>query len=137
MASVQSPQLEESMRNPNCLTSKIYRARTSRVAVIVVVALALFTDMILYDVIVPILPAILRRVNQGESLMGLLLAVYAAGLLLFTPLFGVWSDRTRSRKAPMLLGQLGLGASTFLFIYSRDVVLLMLARFLQGTKLIN
>jgi MFS transporter, DHA1 family, solute carrier family 18 (vesicular amine transporter), member 1/2 len=121
-------------RDPNCIINVIQRARSSRAAVIVVVALALFTDMILYDVIVPILPAILRRVHQDESLMGLLLAVYAAGLLLFTPIFGVWSDRTRSRKAPMLLGQLGLGMSTFLFIYSRNVVLLMIARFLQGTQ---
>lgn len=109
------------------------RARSSRTAVIVVVALALFTDMILYDVIVPILPAILRRVDQDESLMGLLLGVYAAGLLLFTPVFGVWSDRSGSRRTPMLLGQLGLGLSTLLFIYSRNIVLLMIARFLQGT----
>lgn len=110
-------------------------ARSSRTAVIIVVALALFTDMILYDVIVPILPAILRRVDQDESLMGLLLGVYAAGLLLFTPVFGVWSDRSGSRRTPMLLGQLGLGLSTLLFIYSRNIILLMIARFLQGTTL--
>lgn len=116
------------------IMERLKAARESRGAVIVVVALALFTDMILYDVIVPILPAILRRVHQDESLMGLLLAVYAAGLLLFTPLFGIWSDRTKSRKAPMLLGQLGLGVSTLFFIYSKSIVLLMLARFLQGTR---
>lgn len=108
------------------------RARSSRAAVMIVVALALFTDMILYDVIVPILPAILRRVKQDESLMGILLGIYAAGLLIFTPIFGIWSDRMRSRKAPMLLGQLGLGLSTLFFIYSRNIMLLMIARFLQG-----
>lgn len=116
-----------------CILEGWNRARASRTAVIIVVALALFTDMILYDVIVPILPAILRRVKQDESLMGLLLGVYAAGLLLFTPVFGVWSDRMQSRKAPMLCGQLGLGLSTLLFIYSRNLVLLIIARFLQGS----
>lgn len=120
--------------NKKTLSELWTAARSSRTAVIVVVALALFTDMILYDVIVPILPAILRRVKQDESLMGLLLGVYAAGLLLFTPVFGVWSDRSGSRRTPMLLGQLGLGLSTLLFIYSRNIVLLMIARFLQGKK---
>ena len=109
------------------------RARSSRPAIIAVVALALFTDMVLYDVIVPILPAILRRVKKDESLMGVLLGIYAAGLLLFTPLFGIWSDRYKSRRAPMLLGQVGLVISTLLFIYSRNIWTLMIARFLQGT----
>ncbi|PJF17560.1 ATP-dependent 6-phosphofructokinase [Paramicrosporidium saccamoebae] len=112
--------------------SRIDRFRGSRSAVIAVVALALFTDMVLYDVIVPILPLLLKSVGRDESSVGLLFAIYAVGYLVATPVFGIWSDRMRDRRFPMLLGQAGLAGATLMFAFGKVFWVLVLARLLQG-----
>lgn len=112
--------------------SGIEQFRRGKTAVIAVVALALFTDMVLYDMIVPILPTLLRKVGRDESYVGILFAIYAVGFLLATPLFGIWSDRTRTRKLPMILGQAGLALATVLFALANSFWLLVVARLLQG-----
>lgn len=101
-------------------------------AVLGIVSLALFTDLVLYDMVVPILPALVDRVGRGPEDVGLLFAVYALGYLCFTPLFGTWSDRTADRKVPMLVGQAGLAVSTVLFVRAGCFGGLILARLLQG-----
>lgn len=113
-------------------SSLMERYLSSKTAVVAVVALALFVDMVLYDMIVPILPTLLKRVGKDDSYVGILFAVYAVGFLVATPIFGVWSDRRRDRKLPMLLGQAGLAMATLLFAFSRSYSLLILARILQG-----
>ena len=107
-------------------------ARRSKRAVVSVVALALFTDMVLYDMIVPILPTLLRSVGKNERHVGILFAVYAAGFLLTVPAFGIWSDRARTRKLPMILGQTSLAIATIMFATARTFWWLILARLLQG-----
>lgn len=105
----------------------------SKTAVIGVVSLALFTDMVLYDCIVPILPELLKRSHTSESMMGILFAVYALGFLLATPLISIWSDRNKDRKKPMILGQIGLAISTLMFAYcGHSFASLVVARILQG-----
>lgn len=113
-------------------SSLIDRYLSSKEAVVAVVALALFVDMVLYDMIVPILPTLLKRVGKDDSYVGVLFAVYAVGFLVATPIFGIWSDRRRDRKAPMLLGQAGLAVATLLFAFSHSYSLLIVARLLQG-----
>jgi len=108
------------------------RIRRSRKGAIVVVALALFTDMVLYDVIVPILPALVKRVGVDGHKVGFLFATYAIGVLSFTPVFGIWSDNVKSSKIPMMVGQAGLAASTLLFAHAGHYHILIIARFLQG-----
>jgi len=49
-----------------------------------------------------------------------------------TPLFGIWSDGTKDRKSPMIIGQLGLVVSTILFAKAKTFSTLLWARFLQG-----
>lgn len=112
--------------------SNIERFRRGKTAVVGVVALALFTDMVLYDMIVPILPTLLRKVGRDESYVGLLFAIYAVGFLLATPVFGIWSDKSRTRKLPMILGQAGLALATVLFALANSFWLLVVARLLQG-----
>ena len=104
-------------------------------AVVIVVSVALFTDMLIYDVILPLLPEILIRANASPSNAGLLVASYAFGLLVATPLLSYWSDKYRDRKRPMLLGQVGLIISTLAFIKARSLRLLVVARILQGNLL--
>jgi MFS transporter, DHA1 family, solute carrier family 18 (vesicular amine transporter), member 1/2 len=104
----------------------------SKNAVILVVSVALFTDMLVYDVLLPLLPELLLRANSSTSNSGLLIASYAFGLLVITPFLGFWSDKHKNRKLPMVIGQIGLIFSTLIFIKARNIYLLVIARILQG-----
>lgn len=99
-------------------------------------ALAIFIDMLLYGMIIPILPALLMESGVAkeeiESKQTILFASYAAGLFLATPIFGIISDKLNDRKMPMLAGLLALGVSTLGFAYIRDFTLLTISRIFQG-----
>lgn len=106
----------------------------SKNAVILVVSMALFTDMLVYDAILPLLPEILVRANSSTSNSGLMIAAYAFGLLFATPFLSFWSDLNRDRITPIILGQLGLIISTIGFIFARSLSILVISRILQGIK---
>jgi MFS family permease len=92
--------------------------------------LALFTDSMVYSLIVPILPHYLGE-QAAQAAIGTLFFAYAAGLLVATPLFGALIDRVGCRL-PMLLGLGGIVLATILFGLSRGLVALVFARALQG-----
>jgi len=99
--------------------------------------LAIFTDLFLYGVIVPVLPFALESRSHvpTESLqkwISILLAVYGAGLFVTAPIAGYLADRFNSRKGPLLLGLVALVASTAMFCASSSIALLTIARLLQG-----
>jgi MFS transporter, DHA1 family, solute carrier family 18 (vesicular amine transporter), member 1/2 len=102
-----------------------------RRAALVVVALALFIDTFLYYLLVPLLPAFARAFHLSQIGVGILFGGYAVSLLAATFPMGQLADRI-GRKAPMLWGLLGLGASTLLFAFAQHFWLLVLARILQG-----
>ncbi|KAJ3281074.1 hypothetical protein HK104_000229, partial [Borealophlyctis nickersoniae] len=108
-------------------SARIDRFRQSKTAVAWVVALALFTDMIIYGTIIPLLPHI-----TTPDKMGTLLACYAAGLLLVTPVVGVLSDKYGNRKVPMVCGLVGVVGATGGFAFARGDWDLALARMAQG-----
>ncbi|KAH8552540.1 major facilitator superfamily domain-containing protein [Umbelopsis sp. PMI_123] len=131
--------------------------------------------MVVYGIIVPIIPFIILSIDKGQSpedvdpnatpgqdaqvsqQTGVLLALFAAGILIGSPIFGYlgkvalvseyinhmvrtfnieWlyfiGDRLQRRQGSMLIGILGLIASTLLFMFSRYYYELLIARFLQG-----
>ena len=96
-----------------------------------VVALALFTDTLLYYLLVPLLPSYARIYQLNQMRVGILFGSYAISLLLGTYPLGQLADRV-GRRGPMLGGLLGLFATTLLFAYARSYPLLVLARVLQG-----
>jgi MFS transporter, DHA1 family, solute carrier family 18 (vesicular amine transporter), member 1/2 len=100
---------------------------------LLVVALAIFTDMLIYCMIVPILPQYAAEHGASQEMIGIMFACYAVAFLVTTPLVGVPSDRF-GRKTPMLAGLAGLFASTLLFAFSSDMTVLMIARALQGVS---
>lgn len=102
-----------------------------RNSALLVVALALFTDTLLYYLLVPLLPAYARQYGLNQMGVGILFGSYAAALLLGTYPLGKLADRM-GRRAPMLGGLLGLFATTLLFAFARSYPLLILARVLQG-----
>lgn len=98
---------------------------------LLVVFIAIFTDMLIYCMIVPILPEYASGLGASQQTIGLLFACYAIAFLIVTPVVGVLSDRV-GRKLPMVLGLFGLFGSTLLFAFSSDITMLFIARALQG-----
>lgn len=110
--------------------------RGSRNGVLAVTCLAIFIDMVLYGVVIPIQPRLLLEAGISKTHIDfyqtVLFGSYAVGLFLATPVFGVVSDRTGNRKVPMLLGLFALSAATITFAYVRTFPLLVIARLMQG-----
>ncbi|ASA26306.1 MFS transporter [Paenibacillus donghaensis] len=104
-----------------------------RKAALLVVALAVFTDMMIYGIVVPILPQYSASLGANPTQIGLLFGSYGLALLLASPLFGMLSDRI-GRKGPLLWGLLGLAATTLLFLLADSFWPLVAARALQGVS---
>jgi len=111
--------------------------RSSTVFIIFTVCLAIFTDILCYGLIVPVIPFSLT-VQAGvpeddvQRWTAILLAVYNATLFVGSPLAGLYADYTSSRRLPLLLGLLALCASTLLLCLGKSIVLLLIGRLLQG-----
>ncbi|KNE58780.1 hypothetical protein AMAG_04332 [Allomyces macrogynus ATCC 38327] len=110
-----------------------YRARTHPWAVATVVSLVIFVDMVVYAAVIPILPDIIQhKLGLSSGHTGLVVGAYAAGLLLFTPIFGFLSDRLGDRKWPMIISLIALGAASALFLVCTQYWHFLLVRGLQG-----
>ncbi len=115
----------------------LLRIRSSKIFIISTITTAVFTDIFLYGIIVPVIPfAIESRAgvapSQVQSYVSVLLAVYGAGLLVLSPIVGWCADRSPSRRFPLLIGLLTLGGATVMLCLSRTVALLVVGRLLQG-----
>ena len=102
-----------------------------RHAAVAVTTLAFFVDTLLYCLLVPLLPRYAATMGLGQWKVGLLFGSYAVALLLATFPIARIADRY-GRRAPMLWGLAGLAFTTLAFAYSRNYVVLLLARSLQG-----
>lgn len=94
-------------------------------------SIAFFTDTLLYYLIVPILPIFSKEFGLGQMALGVLFGSYAVALVLGTIPIGKLADRA-GRKAPLLWGLIGLGATTLIFAFAHSYPLLVMARVLQG-----
>ncbi|KAI2817402.1 hypothetical protein CBS63078_9608 [Aspergillus niger] len=111
--------------------------RSSRAFVISVVAIAVFTDVFIYGMIVPILPIVLKtRVivpeDELQKWMSIMLAAFGGGIFFGSPIFGYFADRSSSRQLPFLIGLLALAGTTIVFWFAETVSSLVIARSLQG-----
>lgn len=96
-------------------------------------------DVFLYGIIVPVIPFALQdrvHVAQAETQhwVSVLLAVYAAALLFFSPIFGILADWTNSRRTPLLAGLVILAGSTLMLCLGRTIPVLVVGRMLQGAS---
>ncbi|OAA76021.1 Major facilitator superfamily domain, general substrate transporter [Akanthomyces lecanii RCEF 1005] len=117
----------------------LHQLRSSRIFTLLVICAAVFTDIFLYGVLVPVIPfALTTRVKISPSDVprwnGILLALFNLGLCLGSPLFGFVADRcgAASRKLPFLFGLVTLAGATLLLCLGRTVALLCIGRALQG-----
>lgn len=115
------------------------KLRSSESFIVGTVSLAVFTDMFLYGIIVPVVPfAIETRSHVDESRVQywvtVLVAIYGASLLAFSPICGWLADRGASRRSPLLLGLAALLGSTVLLHVGSSTGLLVAGRVLQGAS---
>ncbi|KAL4889497.1 MFS amine transporter [Aspergillus ambiguus] len=111
--------------------------RSSRPFIISVVAMAIFADVFIYGMVVPILPTVLRTRaaipdDELQKWMSILLAAFGGALLIGSPVCGYFSDKSTSRRVPFIIGLLALGGSTVMFWVATTVSALVVARVLQG-----
>jgi MFS family permease len=104
---------------------------SSKTAALLVTALAFHVDMLLYYLLVPLLPRYAAELHLSQMQVGILFGSYAVALFAATWPVGRMVDRM-GRRAPMLWGLIGLGATTALFASAHSYGLLLLARSLQG-----
>ena len=113
--------------------------RSSPKFIVLAVCVAVFTDVFLYAVIVPVIPfALTSRVgllqSQVQHWVSILLAIYGGALLISGPIFGILADRIKSRQLPLLAGLVVLLGSTVMFALGTSLSVLVAARILQGAS---
>lgn len=111
--------------------------RSSTSFILFTVCLAIFTDIFFYGLIVPVIPFSLSSQvgvpeDEVQHWTAILLACYNAALFSGSPIAGFFADHTSSRRLPLLLGLIALGASTLLLCLGTTIALLVVGRLLQG-----
>lgn len=105
--------------------------KASKKMVLLVIMIAIFTDMLMYGLIVPFLPIHAESLGASQSEIGLLFASYAIALFIATPIFGALADRI-GRKKLIIVGLIGLAITTLVFAFATNFLFLVVARSLQG-----
>jgi len=124
-------------RAPNSRPPRFLAFRSSSTFILATVCIAIFTDILLYGIIVPVIPfALTSRVGVDEASVqtwnAILLACYTIALFVGSPLVGLYADHTSSRRWPLLIGLVSLGGSTIILCLGRTMALLIIGRVLQG-----
>ncbi|BDD10686.1 hypothetical protein FUAX_31180 [Fulvitalea axinellae] len=96
-----------------------------------VITYAIFIDTLIYSLIVPLLPDIATKFSLSTAQVNGLYVIYAAALIIFTPIAGFLSNKLGKRPV-MLAGLAGMAFSSLLFAFVEGYPELMLARALQG-----
>lgn len=115
----------------------LLKFRSSSTFIILTVSTAIFTDIFVYGIVVPVLPFALTersgvQVDSIQTWISIFLAVYGAALLVAAPICGWVADRTSSRRSPLLVGLLALAGSTVMLCVGNSIAVLAAGRVLQG-----
>lgn len=82
---------------------------------------------------IPVLPLYAEQFNATETQNGLLIGVFSLMVFLFAPIWGKLSDRV-GRRPVLLLSVLGSAAGYFLMGYANSLLLLFVARIIDGAS---
>ncbi|GAB7355152.1 hypothetical protein MBLNU459_g5722t1 [Dothideomycetes sp. NU459] len=115
----------------------LFELRSSRWFIVSSVAAAVFTDLFLYGIVVPVLPfALSSRAGVAaadiQTWISILLAVYGGALLVASPFCGWFADRSSNRRTSLLVGLLTLAGSTVFLTVGSSIAVFVVGRILQG-----
>ena len=120
--------------NSNKNTRTCNFKRDSPAANAVSSAIALFVDMMLYAMILPLLPMLLKLMSRPDEDAGILFGAYAIGVFLLTPCWGLVSDRYSAPRAVMIIGLVLLLFTSIVMAVTLSFPLWLLARLGQGAS---
>ncbi|KAJ6127387.1 hypothetical protein N7523_002999 [Penicillium sp. IBT 18751x] len=111
--------------------------RSSKWFIIFVVSFACATDIFMYGLIVPVTPTALKeRVGvppeKIQAWTSILLGLFSASMLAFSPIVGYITDRAGSRKWPYMFGLIALAAATGLLSIGSTLGFWIAGRLFQG-----
>ncbi|CAO3677707.1 unnamed protein product [Rhizopus stolonifer] len=121
----------------------LHHYRSCPTFVFLTAATGLFTSTFIHSILFPLAPFIVARVRHLDNTSnieltsrdtGLLVALYAVGLLVGSPLFGWLGDKIKQRRIPMLLGTGASISANILFMFSLNYPMLLIARLMQGVS---
>lgn len=95
---------------------------------------SIFTDLLVYSIIVPVIPFRLEQLGyeHPSAMTGWLLVAYALGLVCATPPLAFLAERYWSRRLPLIVSILVLAGSQVLYMEAPYYWLMCFARVLQG-----
>ncbi len=93
--------------------------------------LIVFTDLVGFGIVIPLLPLYADHYHPAAWVFGLLMASYSAMQFIFAPVLGRLSDRV-GRRPVLLLSLAGSVAGYSLFACADSIVLLFASRLLAG-----
>ncbi|KAL4807634.1 major facilitator superfamily domain-containing protein [Aspergillus unguis] len=128
---------QDEITEPEAKAPWMVEYRSSKGFITWVVAIAVFTDVFIYGMIIPILPEVLKtRVSVPEDQLqqwtSNLLSAFGGALFIGSPICGYYADKNSSRQAPFMIGLIALAASTVMFWFARSTTELLVARIFQG-----
>ena len=93
--------------------------------------LSVFVSVVAFSMIFPLLPIYAKQFSASNITIGLLAASFAFSQLLFSPFWGVLSDRF-GRRPIIIIGLLGLSLSFLVFAFAANLFFLFVFRLIQG-----
>ncbi|KAJ8483138.1 hypothetical protein ONZ45_g14702 [Pleurotus djamor] len=111
--------------------------RSSYLFVTTVVGFGIFADNLVYTILIPVAPFYLshKGYDNAPALVGWLYTAFSLGQISGTLPLAILSEKTHSRKWPLVAGLLVLVASQFLFWEAPSYPLMVISRVIQGVSL--
>lgn len=114
-----------------------YSVRSSSFSIVFSVTFAVFTDIFVYSVVVPVIPYVLEdRLGIAsadiQTNISKILAMYSVGLIVGSLVFGYIADKIKHRRFIMLVGLSLLVGANFILMFSKWMWLYMVGRVVQG-----
>ena len=91
----------------------------------------MFIAIASFGIVIPILPAYLKSIDQGGVAAGLMISIFAGAQLVMSPIAGKWADKY-GRRIMIIAGLSGLALSMFVFYFSDSIGILYVSRAIGG-----
>ncbi|WP_411747843.1 MFS transporter [Psychrobacillus psychrotolerans] len=91
----------------------------------------MFIAIASFGIVIPILPAYLKSIDQGGIAAGLMISIFAGAQLIMSPIAGKWADKY-GRRIMIIAGLSGLALSMFVFYFSDSIGVLYVSRAIGG-----
>src|SRR5262245_51863379 len=104
---------------------------TSNKSALFTVFLVVLVDLLGFGIVLPLLPFVASEFSAGPVAIGLLYSSYSFMQLLFSPIWGTWSDKI-GRRPIMLMSTLGSSLSYVIFAFCGSLPVLFASRILAG-----